>query len=72
MLSDKKKKKIGNTGLVFLLLNKIGKFLTHSKVKVTLSELSALIFELPPLCGKVEKKLNKTKIFCDKTCHFLY
>ena len=62
MLSDKKKKN-GVTGLVFLLLVKMGKFLTHSIVKVTLSELSALAFELPPLIWQSWKKLNQTEVF---------
>ena len=59
MLSDK----IGAMGLVFFLHIKIGKFLTHSFVIVTLSELSALAFEWPPLIRQSWKELNQTKVF---------
>ena len=58
-----RRRKNGVTGLVFLLHNKMGKFLTHSIVKVTLSELSALAFELSPLIWQSWKKVNQTKAF---------
>ena len=62
MLSVKKNNEV--TIPVFLLHNKIGKFLTHSIVKVPLSELSALAFELPPLMWQSWKKIVQTKNFC--------
>ena len=51
-----RKRKNGVTGLVFLLHVKMGKFLTHSIVKVTLSGLSALALSCLPLFDKVGKK----------------
>ena len=58
-----RKRKMGVTELVFLLYNKIGQFLTHSIVKITQSELSAIAFELSPLIWQSWKKLNQTKVF---------
>ena len=58
-----RKRKMGVTELVFLLYNKIGQFLTHSIVKITQSELSALAFELSPLIWQSWENLNQTKVF---------
>ena len=52
-----RERKMRVTELVFLLHNKIGKFLTHSIVKITQSELSALAFELSPLIWQSWKKI---------------
>ena len=56
MLSDKKKKKWGDWGLAFLLHNKIGKFPTHSIVKVTFFWIiCSYIWDASPYVAKLEK-----------------